>query len=146
LVSGNLYQLTGPTSVGVDVGADGSATGGDPAVLTIEPGVTVYASDLTAALFVQRGSEIQAVGTATSPIIFTSAQDLGLAGEFGQTQRNIYDDDPTQDPNSTEWGGISLLGQATINTCSSGVCEGEGEGDAGDYGGSDDTDSSGTMR
>ena len=38
-VSGTAFRLSGRVDVGVDVGATGAQTGGDPAVLTIEPGI-----------------------------------------------------------------------------------------------------------
>jgi hypothetical protein len=40
-VAGVAYRLSGRVDVGADIGADGSKTGGAPAVLTIAPGVTV---------------------------------------------------------------------------------------------------------
>jgi len=67
------------------------------AILEIEPG-TVIKSDTTqkGALIVEKGSKIIANGTATQPIIFTSGKSAG--------QRAPGD-----------WGGIIILGKATIN-------------------------------
>ena len=50
-----------------------------------------------------------------------------------------------------EWGGIVVNGLATINKgtdceLAANICEREGEGDSGLYGGDDDTDNSGTFR
>ncbi len=145
LTSGNLYSLNGKVVVGENTAADG--TGGTPATLTIQAGTTVYGQDLDSYLVVSRGSRLEASGTQSSPIVFTSAQDLNVAAEFGQTQRTVYTGDVTGDPNTSEWGGIVINGLAELNTCNQvGVCEEEGEGDSGLYGGSNNTDDSGTLR
>jgi hypothetical protein len=67
------------------------------ATLTIQPG-TVIRGDKTsyAALIIERGAKINAAGTASQPIIFTSSQAAG--------QRNIGD-----------WSGVILCGKAPIN-------------------------------
>ncbi|NVJ70478.1 MAG: hypothetical protein HWE08_09005 [Alphaproteobacteria bacterium] len=147
LTAGNIYQLSGKVAVGVDVGADGSSAAGDPAVLTIEPGAVIYGATATDVLVISRGSEIQAEGSATNPIIFTSALDLDLASELGLTAAASYSGPLLEEPFTSEWGGIVINGRASINTCNqSGTCEAEGEGDSGLYGGDDDTDSSGTLK
>ncbi len=140
LTAGNFYLLNSPVFVGVDDGAEGGA--GDPAVLTIEPGVTIYGADPQSFLVVSRGSQIIADGTATDPIIFTSAEDLGFASAFGRTQRNIFTGPVTEDPNTAEWGGLVLNGRAPLNV----GLEAEGEGDSGLYGGNDPEDGSGILR
>jgi len=63
----------------------------------IEAGATVkgdYASSQASTLIIKRGAKINAVGTQDKPIVFTSSS-------------------PT--PNSGDWGGIVLLGKASIN-------------------------------
>lgn len=81
----------------------------DGATLTIEPGVIVLGDALTAgdppALIVTRGSRLVAEGTADEPIVFTSA----LSGD----ERSPGD-----------FGGIVLLGEATIND---GSCVDDGD-------------------
>lgn len=69
-------------------------------VLTIQPGVVVLGDKGTpsSALIVTKGSQLQAVGTASNPIVFTSNQPVGAAN------RSVGD-----------WGGIILCGQAQIN-------------------------------
>lgn len=147
LTSGNIYQLSGKVAVGVDTGADGSAAAGDAAVLSIEPGVVIYGATATDVLVVSRGSEIQANGSATNPVVFTSALDLDLGTELGLAAPVSFDGALLEEPFTSEWGGIVINGQAPINTCNgSGTCEAEGEGDSGLYGGDEATDSSGTMR
>ncbi|BDX05295.1 hypothetical protein [Planctobacterium marinum] len=124
LTAGNIYALSGVTFIGND--------NADSATLTIEPGVTIYGRSASDALVVSRGSEIMAEGTAAAPITFTSNQDVtGQATAPGQ------------------WGGIVLLGNAVSNKCPTDgtPCAREVEGVAGAfYGGTDNTDSSGTLR
>ncbi len=115
LTSGNVYQMVNTVKVGPGV------------TLTIEPGVIIYGNKngTRSALQVERGGKIYAVGTSQRPIIFTSAQPQG-AKALG------------------DWGGLILLGKATINpTGGTAVIEG---GTNGIYGGTDDADSSGVMR
>jgi hypothetical protein len=89
----------------VDVGTDRGAApvaGETPVTLTIQPGVVVFASTGVAWLAVNRGNRINAVGTATAPIVFTSRDHvLGLANDNSQGQ----------------WGGVVLLGRAPITDC-----------------------------
>jgi hypothetical protein len=139
LVAGNYYKLDGKVQIGVDVGADGSAASGDAATLTINPGVTVFGESGNDYLVIMRGSDINAVGTRSAPIVMTGRQDI-----LGQA-----------DVNSTRglWGGLVILGQSPINRCTytNGVkanpCEREVEGSAGDVmGGEIPTDSSGALK
>ena len=139
-VAGLLYSLSGRVDVGSDRGA--VAQTGDPAVtLTIQPGVIVYGATGTSWLHVNRGNRINAAGTATQPIIFTSRDNvLGLANDNSQGQ----------------WGGVVLSGRAPITDCTvapaatpgSVNCERQVEGavDPAIYGGATPTDNSGTLR
>ena len=137
-IPGLLYQLPGRVDVGTDGGP--TATGADTNVtLTIDPGVIVYASVGNAFLAVNRGNRINAVGTATAPIIFTSRDNVqGL----------------NTDTSSGQWGGVVLLGRAQITDCLAAgatpgtvACERQTEGavDPALYGGATNTDSSGRM-
>jgi hypothetical protein len=65
------------------------------ATLTIKPGVIVK-GDNGSALVISRGAKLNAAGTAASPIIFTSSKPEGSRA-------------------SGDWGGVVLLGSATIN-------------------------------
>ncbi len=137
LVAGNVYELDGRVNIGNGNCLLTDATtcqGGDAlvsATLTIEPGVSVRGlpSDdpLSAAvLHITRGSRINAVGTASAPIIFSSV-----------------------DPDFTgpgEWGGVQISGFAPHNACDTDPCNVDGEGEAGFIGGDDPADSSGVMR
>ena len=103
--------------------------------LTIEPGTDIRAFD-TGTLLVTRGSMLEADGTATQPITFSSLDDNfdGLG----------------------EWGGVIIqgfapqYGQGGTGPCygSGEVCNVEGEGgtDISVYGGNDPADNSGTLR
>ncbi|MFL2780176.1 MAG: hypothetical protein ACJ0HI_03880 [Gammaproteobacteria bacterium] len=103
LVAGNYYKLDGKVQIGVDVGADGLAANGDAATLTINPGVTVFGESGNDYLVVMRGSDINAVGTRSAPIVMTGRLDI-----LGQA-----------DVNATRglWGGLVILGQSPINKC-----------------------------
>ncbi|MBI1199201.1 MAG: hypothetical protein GC203_15175 [Phenylobacterium sp.] len=135
-IAGLLYQLPGR----VDVGTDGGFTKGSSdtnVTLTIEPGVIVYGGTGVSWLAVNRGNKINAVGTATKPIIFTSRDNiLGLNTETSQGQ----------------WGGVVLMGRGKVTDCTTGstaagTCERQTEGavDPAVFGGADSADSSGTM-
>lgn len=95
--------------------------------LTIEPGTTILGdyNTLGSALFVLRGGRIMACGTAAAPIVFTSSRPAG--------QRQPGD-----------WGGLVIVGNATINRGT----DTELEGRAGEItygGGSNDADDSGEL-
>jgi hypothetical protein len=143
LTRGNLYRLNGRVDVGVDVGADGAAVGGDPGSLTIESGATVFGNSGADYLVVNRGSQIFSNGTATSPVVFTSLADL-------------TDPSRNDDNNTAEWGGLVVLGRAPINRCNQAVatpgtvsCENAIEGVTSPdalYGGASSSDDSGALR
>jgi hypothetical protein len=104
--------------------------------LTIEPGVEIFgdsASSPKGALIVTRGSQLDAVGTAADPIVFSSGNATGSRA-------------------TGDWAGVALLGSATINagTNNAGVIEGRLEGlpptePKALYGGSDDASSCGHL-
>lgn len=137
-VAGLLYALDGRVDVGPDRGA--APTADAPVVLTIQPGVVIFAKTGTSWLAVNRGNRIQAVGTAEQPIVFTSRDNvLGLATDDSQGQ----------------WGGVVLLGRAPITDCTvapgatpgSVNCERQTEGsvDPAFFGGATPDDNSGTI-
>lgn len=102
------------------------------ATLTIEAGVTIKAKKGKNAIVVSRGAKIKAEGTATDPIVFTSAE---------------------TSPNNGDWGGLVILGKATTNAVFNGTAGvGEIEGGVntaegyGLYGGTDDNDNSGILK
>ena len=89
--------------------------------LTIEPGVTIVAVDDDAPdyILIEQGAKIDAQGTASNPIVMTS--ELKKSGA---------------------WGGIHICGRAHTNA-GEGVLSEIGNAP---YGGSDNSDNSGTLR
>jgi hypothetical protein len=118
----NTYLLVGNVSV-----ASGNT-------LTILPGTVIKGDKNTkACLIITKGAQINAVGTVTNPIVFTS----------NESSRNPAD-----------WGGVCILGNGIINTacstCGTSPNTNFIEGFATQlpetaYGGNNNTESSGTM-
>ena len=137
--AGTIYAISGRTEVGTDRGADPAApvAGSVQGVLTIEPGVKVFASGGTDYLLVNRGSQIFAEGTATNPIIFTSRQNI---------------EGTTTATSQGQWGGLVIAGRAPTAVCPVGVvapnaaCVGQVEGTSANYGGNSPADNSGRLR
>jgi len=101
-------------------------------VLTIQPGVVILGDkNVTGAgLFITKGSQLIANGTAAQPIVFTSNQAVGLRTRG-------------------DWGGIILLGKANNNT-PGGINYVEGlpqstDTQFGVASGADDNDNSGSL-
>ncbi|MEE4244137.1 MAG: hypothetical protein V2I33_01925 [Kangiellaceae bacterium] len=132
LTNDRLWVLQGRTAVGND--------NADSATLTIEPGTTIIGRAGDDFLVVRRGSQIDADGTVSAPITMTSFEDVnGDATGIGQ------------------WGGLVLLGNAPSNLCDGNGdgnadstelanCGISAEGAAGQYGGNNPNDNSGTLR
>ncbi len=116
-LSSRVYVISGPIYVK------------SGATLTIQPGTLIKGNSLASnsCLIVSRGGKINAQGTSSNPIVFTSSKGVG--------QKNIGD-----------WGGIILLGKAKINAVG-GVANIEGLAAAVDneFGGIDDEDNSGVF-
>ena len=135
-IDGLVYSLGGRVDVGEDLGP----SGGSGVTLTIDPGVVVFGATGVSWLAVNRGNKINATGTATAPIIFTSRDNvLGLASDESQGQ----------------WGGIVLLGRAPLTDCvvpnaapGSADCfrDTEGAAEPAYGGGATANDNSGTMK
>lgn len=129
LTSENLYALSGPVFVGNDKA--------DSATLTIEAGTTIFGRSGGDYLVVSRDSKIEALGSASAPITFTSSEDI--SGE---------------ETGSGQWGGMVLLGNAPSNKCptdgSACALQVEGVEEGAVFGGADTeanwADDSGTLR
>jgi hypothetical protein len=94
------------------------------ATLNIAPGTRIIGeSGSVGTLIVDRGGRLNAIGTPTAPIVFTSDQPIGQRGRG-------------------DWGGIIINGRAPVNF---GTGEAAGEGDTGVYGGTDPNDNSGSL-
>lgn len=129
----NIYRLN--QKVVVDNGA----------TLTIQEGTIIKGSpgtgSLASALIIARGSKINAVGTASQPIIFTSTSDDITCGQTSGT--NLDENDRGL------WGGLIMLGNAPCSF-SGDIAEAQIEGIPADdtfglYGGTDATDNSGVI-
>jgi hypothetical protein len=135
-VAGLLYRLGGRVDIGTD---QGPASTNNVVTLNVEPGVVIFGGTGVSWLHVNRGNRINAVGTATQPIVFTSRDNvLGL----------------NTDNSSGQWGGVVLSGRAPITDCiapaatpGTTACERQVEGavDPALYGGANAADNSGRM-
>lgn len=95
--------------------------------LTIEAGTTIVgdvSDGESDALVVTKNATIEAIGTADAPVVFTSA---------------------AADPQPGDFGGVVLLGNASINVGSANI-EGMGESDLSSYGGTDDAHNCGALQ
>ncbi len=94
--------------------------------LTIAPGTVVLGHKATkGTLIINRGAKLDAVGTPTQPIVFTSAEPAGSRAPG-------------------DWGGIIMCGRAPINLAGgTGVVEGGVEAV---FGGNDPADNSGRLK
>ena len=102
------------------------------ATLTIQPGTKVLGQAGTnASLIITKGSKINAVGTSSNPIVFSSSNPAG--------QRTIGD-----------WGGVIILGKGTLNRPGGTAnIEGIASSDDTQYGGGaspDNEDNSGNLK
>lgn len=112
----------------------GNDSGSVSPTLTVQAGTTLYGRGGTppSMLVIKRNANISAIGTAGSPIVFTSAQPVGSRAPG-------------------DWGGIVINGWAQVNEGSASAPP-QGEGNTGPYGGfaSDgslnNADNSGTLQ
>lgn len=96
------------------------------ATLTINAG-TVIGGDVSATLTIRPGGRIVAIGTSSSPIVFTSTQALA-------------------DRAPGDWGGVIILGNAPVNQLGYGRPQIEGGIIPGGYGGNISNDNSGNLQ
>jgi hypothetical protein len=153
-VAGVLYELNGRVNVGCDGGFAAPTTGAPytsttqgcttpltadtNVTLTIAAGAILYGKTGQSWLAVNRGNKIQAAGSATQPIVFTSRDNVqGLNDDNSQGQ----------------WGGVVLMGRGVITgpcaagSVGAGTCERDTEGaaDLARYGGADNAYNAGRM-
>jgi len=138
LTAGTVWYMEGTVTVGngnqqMSV-IEGTLESGDPVAavtLSIEAGTEIKGQTGSFAnLIITRGSQIQAIGTAADPIIFSSDDD-GYDG-------------------TGEWGGLILHGYAPHNECLTAdmgavACNVDSEGESGFAGGYTPDDDSGTL-
>jgi hypothetical protein len=99
------------------------------ATITIEPGTTIVGDTavLGSSLWILRGAQVDAQGTAEAPIVFTSGKPEGSRAPG-------------------DWGGLLIIGNGVINRSGEVLTEGP-QGVTEVYsGGTDNTDNSGTLR
>jgi hypothetical protein len=122
LTSNFEYVLSG----GVFIGGDNV----NSASITMDAGTKIYGESGLDFLVINRGSKIHVNGTASAPVIMTSANDATATATT-----------------SGQWGGLIINGNAPINGCVAGtvLCETSGEGGTGMYGGNNPADSSGNL-
>jgi hypothetical protein len=115
------------------------------ATLTIQPGTIIKGAEgaetLASALVITRGAKINAVGTPSQPIIFTSILDNIQIGQTAGTNLTRTDNE--------KWGGLAILGYAPISAVA-GDTETNLEGipaseSFGLYGGTNPADNSGSI-
>jgi len=118
----------------------------DGVTLTIEAGTIIKGKpgtgSLASALIIARGAKINAEGTSTNPIIFTSSSDNIDVGENAGTNLN--------ESNRGLWGGLIILGKAPCSFKGD-LTEVQIEGIPADdtfglYGGTEADDDSGIIR
>jgi hypothetical protein len=130
----NIYKIVGKVVVE------------DGVTLTIDPGTIIKGEEgtgtLASALVVAQGGTLNAVGTPSAPIIFTSVLDNIQPGQL--TGTNLDETDQGL------WGGLIVLGRAPISAGDGDVLsqiEGIPTSDAfGAFGGTDINDGSGNMQ
>lgn len=102
--------------------------------LTIRPGTRIIGLGMGSALIITRDARLDAQGTRTQPIVFTSANPPGMRAQG-------------------DWAGVVLLGRAPINVTGTGAAMGtnniegiEASDARGIYGGTDPEHDCGTVR
>jgi len=118
LYSDTVYTLSGYVKVS------------NGATLTIQPGTKIIGDTTVtgSSLWILRGAKIDAQGTATNPIVFTSARSAG-----------------NRKPG--DWGGIIIVGNALINRTANPIFTEGPTGAAENYaGGNNASDSSGVLK
>ncbi|GGE65678.1 hypothetical protein EV200_106226 [Pedobacter psychrotolerans] len=122
--AGNVYELSGIVTVRAG------------ATLTIEPGTYIKSSVNTAGvqngvLVIAKDGNINAVGTSSNPIVFTS--------------RYLLDGDASTTGKPGDFGGVIILGNATINVGDK-LIEGLADQPQFHYGGTNDADNRGIFQ
>lgn len=124
LTNDTVWALEGPVFVGNDKA--------DSVTLEIEAGTIIFGRTGGDYLVVSRDSKIEVNGTASSPVIMTSLNDV-LGGEVSAGQ----------------WGGMVILGNAPSTKCpqdgSDCALQVEGVQEGAVFGGTDAADSSGNL-
>jgi len=125
LTNDTTWVLNGAVFIGEKDNADNNNA------IFIEPGTRIIGVDQSL-LGISRGAKIFAEGVPFAPIVMTGVNTAS---------------DPVTPGGAGDWGGLTINGNAPINTCDTiGQCSALGEGESGPYGGDDENDSSGVLR
>ena len=128
----------------LQIGDDGDTTANftvptNGPTMTVNPGATLAFKSGEAIIRIARGAKIQAVGTSSKPITFTSAF--------------VYDrfDIEGKGPLYADWGGIIINGNGITDQCTDAqraaeTCNVPSEGITSYFGGNDNADSSGNIK
>lgn len=124
---------------------DGKVVVDENVTLTIDPGTIIKGEEgdgsLASALVIDQGGKLNAVGTPSNPIIFTSVLDNIEVGQ--QAGTNLTADD------NGKWGGVIVLGRAPISVSGdleTNQIEGIPANEPyGQYGGTNPNDNSGNI-
>ena len=109
----------------------------DGPTVEIEAGATLAFDDSSSRVQINRGANIEATGTYSNPITFTSANAIASL--------------KVSDAQPQDWGGIMIDGFGITDQCSDAeraavTCNAESEGAVTYYGGNDNADNSGTLK
>lgn len=123
--------------VGTNVSSGAAPAAGTGPTLTIEAGNKLAFIDAADYLLINRGSSIVAAGSPSAPITFSGYTDL-VTQSAGAEDVQL-------------WGGIVINGNGITNNCtdaerSANQCHVVSEGQPSNYGGNDNTESSGTLQ
>ena len=133
LTNDNIYRLSSGfpgTIIGNGDASDGDTTNDVNVSLVIEAGTLILGAPQEA-LIISRGSSVTVNGTQADPVVMTSYSSRPLPGVTATNGRG-------------EWAGFALMGYAPTNECGT-PCDVAAEGNIGSYGGTDNTDSSGSI-
>jgi hypothetical protein len=136
-----VHYFSGSLVVGEGCDTDGGTctVDTDGPTLTAEAGATLAFTQSTSYFLINRGANIEAEGTLDDPITFTSANaftrldSVGAGAQYG------------------DWGGLMIDGFGITDQCTDAqraadTCSAESEGVITYYGGTDNTDDSGTLK
>ncbi|HLF13171.1 MAG TPA: serine/threonine protein kinase, partial [Gammaproteobacteria bacterium] len=131
----HIFQDT--LAVGENVTSGTAPAGGTGPALTIAAGNTLAFLDSGDYVVINRGSQLIAQGSPTAPITFTGFTDA-VTGTAGPEDVQL-------------WGGMVINGNGITNNCTdaqraSNDCHVVSEGQPVNYGGNDNTESSGILR
>jgi len=136
LSNGHVYLVDGTINVG-NGGAQGATdSSASHVTLTVEAGVQIFGDTTadTSGIVITRGSDIVIAGTATMPVVMSSAD----GGQISTSVNNFSGRD--------EWGGLIVDGFAPVNEGGEVLSEAAPEGVNRYFGGNDPLDGSGSIR